>query len=187
MSVKKEMSFLPEDDDINSLSARAIHWLTTVGRYVIVFSELIVICAFISRFWLDRINSDLSESVRQQEAILQTTVDFESQYALLQQRLKVIGNYYQNQPQYKSYLASLVESTPAEITYNKLILKQDPTTSEISANLSLFSFQETSIINFISNLILNPKVASVNVEKIERKPKEAKYLVDLSLVFHKGK
>ena len=187
MSVKKEMSFLPEENDVNSLSARIIRWLTTIGRYVIVFSELIVICAFISRFWLDRTNSDLSESIRQQQAILETTIDFEKEYTALQQRLKVIGDYYQNQPEYKTKLSSLVASTPPGINFDRLSIDRDPITAEVSSNISLYSFQESSIVDFITNLTLNPDIASVNVQKIERKPKEIKYLVDLSLVFNKTK
>ena len=187
MSAKKEMSFLPDENDVNSLSARAIRWITTVGRFVIVFSELIVICAFISRFWLDRINSDLSEAVRQQKAILETTVEFEKEYSSLQQRLKVITDFYKNQPEYKGKILSLVQSTPPEITYNQLSLNNDPITSELSAKISLYSYQESSIVDFISNLRVNPKISQVDVQKIERKPKEAKYLVDLSLVFAKDK
>jgi len=53
MPAKKEISLLPDEENLDSFSARAFRWLTTVGRYVIVFTELIVICAFLSRFWLD--------------------------------------------------------------------------------------------------------------------------------------
>ena len=187
MSVKKEMSFLPEENDVNSFSARTIRWLTTVGRYVIVFSELIVICAFISRFWLDRTNSDLSESIRQQQAILETTVDFETEYTVLQQRLKVISQFYQSQPEYQNKLSTLVASTPPGINYDKLSVAWDPITSKISSSISLYSYQESAIVDFITNLTLNPSVASVDVQKIERKPKETKYLVDLSLVFKNTK
>jgi Tfp pilus assembly protein PilN len=185
MPAKKEISLLPDEENIDSLSARALRWLTTIGRYVIVFTELIVICAFLSRFWLDRINSDLSEVVRQQQAILNSTSNFETEYSELQQRLNVIKSFYQNQPEYQTKIQSLTDSTPLDITYTKLTLTQDPT-STTTANISFSAFQENSIVDFITNLIVNPQIASVNIQTIEKKTRENFYRVDLSLVFVKN-
>ena len=183
MLAKKEMSFLPEEENVNSITARFVRWITTVGRFVIVFTELIVICAFLSRFWLDRTNSDLSEVVRQQKAILESTVDFENDYNQLQKRLKLIKNYYQNQPEYQSCLTTLVESTPAEISYTSLEINRN-STNQIVADINLSAYNESSIVDFITNLFVNPKVSSVDIKVIEKKPKDTKYNVDLSLVFN---
>lgn len=187
MPTKKEMSFLPEEENSNSVTARVINWATTAGRFVIVFTELIVICAFISRFWLDRTNSDLSEVVRQQTAILDSTADFEKEYFLLQKRLKLIGTFYQNQPEYQSKLNSLVESTPNDISYTDLTIGQNPTTNEINATIGLVAYQESSIVNFITNLMVNPKISSVDIKNIEKKPRDTKYSVNLALIFAKDK
>ena len=179
------MSLLPNEENIDSLSARALRWLTTVGRYVIVFTELIVICAFLSRFWLDRLNSDLSEVIRQQQAILDSTSSFTTEYSQLQQRLDTIKSFYQNQPEYQSKIQTLVESTPLDITYTKLTLTQDQTNST-TADISFSAYQEDSIVNFITNLIVNPQIASVNIQTIEKKTRENTYHVDLSLIFGKN-
>ena len=80
MPSKKEISLLPAEENLNTFSARFLKWVTSVGRVVIVFVELIVIGAFLSRFWLDRKNSDLSETLRQQKAILASTQEFEKDY-----------------------------------------------------------------------------------------------------------
>ncbi|MFA5894917.1 MAG: hypothetical protein WC851_04025 [Candidatus Shapirobacteria bacterium] len=185
MPVKKDMSFLPDQEDINSVSARAIRWLTSVGRFVIVFTELIVICAFLSRFWLDRTNSDLSEIVRQQKAILDSTSDFEVQYAQLQKKLTVIKKFYSNQPEYESKISSLVESTPDDINFSSLLISHNPQSNEVTALISLTAYQESSIVSFITNLIANPKISSVDIRTIEKKPNDTKYNINLSLVFSK--
>lgn len=187
MPAKKEMSFLPEEEDINSLSSRILRWLTTVGRFVIVFTELIVISAFLSRFWLDRTNSDLSEVIRQQKAILDSTADFEKEYSLLQKRLKIIKSFYQNQPNYQQKLEELIQSTPEDIFYNSLSITQAPDTKNIRANVNLYAYQETSVVDFITNLLVNPKISTVEINTIEKKPRDNKYIVELSLVFAKDK
>jgi len=182
MPAKKEISLLPDEENLDSFSARVFRWLTTVGRYVIVFTELIVICAFLSRFWLDRINSDLSEVVRQQQAILKSTNGFEIEYSRLQQRLSIIKSFYKDQPEYQSKIQTLTESTPLDITYTNLTLTPDKS-NNIAAAVSFSAYQENSIVNFITNLIVNPNISSVNIDTIEKKTKENIYHVNLSLVF----
>jgi len=187
MIAKKEVSFLPEEDNVNSFSSRAITWLTTVGRLIIVVTELIVICAFLSRFWLDRVNSDLSEVVRQQKAILESTTPFEKEFLSLQKRLKIISNFYHTQPEYEKNLNSLVESTPDDIVYNNLVVSRNPTSNEVSAVINLVSYKESSIVDFITNLMLNPQISTVDIKSIDKKPRDTKYSVNLTLIFAKSK
>ena len=47
MPAKKEISLLPNEENLNTFSARFLRWVTSVGRVVIVFVELIVIGAFL--------------------------------------------------------------------------------------------------------------------------------------------
>lgn len=180
MPPKKEISLLPDSENSNTFSARAIRWVTTVARYVIIFTELIVISAFISRFWLDRKNSDLSEVIRQQKAILESTKDFEVEYSLLQQRLKFIKESNTG-ISYSDKLITLANSTPNEIIFDKVTLGHYD--KGLTANMSVFSYTEDSIVTFATNLILNPQISSVNISKIEKKQKENRYLIEINLVF----
>lgn len=183
MTAKKEVSLLPESENPNSFNARLIKWLTNVGRAIIIITELLVVIAFISRFWLDRRNADLSDIIRQQQAILDTTKDFEKEYSFLQQKLKIIKNFYANQPDYGQKIDSLIQSTPQDIIYNNLSMVSDKTTHKISANLSLIAYNESSIVDFITNLTLNSDIESVNLNQIEKKSRENRYSISISLVF----
>ena len=187
MPAKKEISLLPDEENPNSPSARFLQWITTVGRFVIVFTELIVISAFISRFWLDRKNSDYSDILRQQKAILESTQAFEKEYSLLQQRLKVIKDFYSKTPEYNSKIISLTESTPNDIVYNSLVVENDINRKSIVANIDLTSYREESIVDFITNLTVNENIQIVDVKSIEKKPKENQYSVKLFLVFKPDK
>jgi hypothetical protein len=186
MAIKKEISLLPEAENPNSFGAIFFKWLTTIGRWVIIVTELIVITAFISRFWLDRKNSDLSETVRQQEAILDSTKYFETEFASFQERLATIKSYYANQPEYDQQLLSLIESTPNNLIFDSLSVEKK-STGEITAIASLVAIDEDSIVDFISNLMLNPNIQTVEISKIEKKPKENNYIVSISLIFSKIK
>jgi len=185
MPSKKEISLLPNEENLNSFSARFLKWVTGVGRIVIVFTELIVIGAFLSRFWLDRKNSDLSDTLRQQKAILGSTQEFERDYISLQQRLKFIKNFYKTEPKYVESLNSLIQSIPDGIYFQNISFNTSEKTSIITASVESFSYQEDAIIDFIVNLKLNPDISSVNVQKIEKKTKDSKFYLSITLTFKK--
>lgn len=185
MAIKKEISLLPQAENPNSFSARFFKWLTTVGRWVIIVTELVVVSAFLSRFWLDRKNSDLSEIIRQQEAILTSTKYFEAEYASFQERLKTIKEYYSNQPEYNQHLSSLIDSTPHDLIYNSLTIENDKELKQVTAVASIMAYREDSIVDFISNLMINPGIDTVEINKIEKKPKENTYSLSISIVFNK--
>lgn len=183
MAAKKEISLLPESENPRSFGARFFKWITTTGRVTIIFTELIVISVFISRFWLDRKNSDLSEVSRQKQAILESIAPFETEFVQLQERLTYIKDFYQNQPDYNKQINSLVTSTPQDLFFEKLSVNRDEKTKLTIINTSLIAYREESIVSFITNLMLNPEIDQVNVQKIEKKEKENQYSISLTLLF----
>lgn len=184
MAAKREASLLPDSENINSFTSKAVRWLTTVGRVIIIFTELIVISAFISRFWLDRRNSDISEVLRQQKAILKTTSEFEAQFNSLQKRLNYISQSYKDQPNFSKILSSIVESTPPSIIFKDIAVGSKSAKSpQITAAVSLISLDEQSIISLINNLTLNPDIDAVTVNTIQKKTKDNNYRVEINLAF----
>jgi len=186
MATKKELSLLPESENPRSFGARFFKWLTTTGRVVIVVTELVVISVFISRFWLDRKNSDLSEIVRQKQAILKSTTPFITEFVGLQKRLSYIKDFYSNQPDYSQQINSLVFSTPSDLFYNKISASTDEKTKTTIITTSLSAYKEESIVLFITNLMLNPDIDQVYITKIEKKEKENQYSISLTLNFKKS-
>jgi len=186
MANKKELSLLPDSENPNSFSGQLVKWLTTVGRWIIVITELIVVSAFVSRFWLDRKNSDLSENIRQQQAILESTQEFEKEFNSFQQRLKFIKDFYTNDPKYDQKISLLINSTPQDLIYKSLSLKLDDN-KKVSANASLVAFNEDSIVKFITNLMLNPDIETVKINQIEKKSQENNYSIVFSVTFKDSK
>jgi hypothetical protein len=184
MTPKKEVSLLPESENPNSFNAKLLRWLTTTGRIAIIVTELLVVGAFISRFWLDRKNADLSELIRQQQSILNTTENFEKEFISMQQRLNIIRDSYKNEPDYDQKITSITSSTPQDIIYNTLLLKKDEETKKISASLSLTAYKEESIVDFITNLTLNPDISTVKINRIEKKPQQNNYEISILLTFN---
>ncbi|MDD4026632.1 MAG: hypothetical protein PHO75_00400 [Candidatus Shapirobacteria bacterium] len=183
MAAKKEISLLPESKNPRSFGARFLKWITTTGRVTIILTELIVISVFISRFWLDRKNSDLSEILRQKQAILESVIPFEQEFIGLQQRLTYIKDFYSNQPEYNKQIDSLISSTPQNLFYESLSILKDEKSKSTTINTSLIAYKEEDIVSFITNLMLNPDIDQVDVNRIEKKEKENQYSISLTLFF----
>jgi ACT domain-containing protein len=184
MARKKEISLLPDKDNPNSVIGRILVWVSSVGRYVVVFTELIIIGIFFSRFSLDRANSDISEKVRQKRAMLNSTTEFEKDYGILQSKIQAIKKFYLQDNDYGNKVVYLADRTPSDIVYENLSLKK--TDGKLSANLSLVAYNESSLIDFITNLSLdnqNNPISSIDIKSIEKKSKENKYNVNLQLDF----
>lgn len=183
MAGKKEISLLPDEINKNTLSARFLRWLTTVGRFIVVFTELIVICAFISRFWLDRQNSDLSEAIRQQKAILNSTSEFEKEFTLLQTKLREVRSFESRQIDFPSKIKTVVQSMPPDIYFQDFVISRSELGNFPKVSVSLFTYREQPIVDFITNLSLNPDIAAINVKRIEKKSKDNRYYIDLDVNF----
>ena len=102
---------------------------------------------------------------------------------VLQQRLAYIKDFYSNQPEYSQQIDSLVTSTPQNLFYENLSISKDEKLKSTTINTSLTAYKEEDIVSFITNLMLNPDIDQVNVNKIEKKEKENQYSISLTLFF----
>lgn len=179
MPSKKEISLLVGADDPNSISDKIVFWVSNVLRYIMVFTELIIIIIFLSRFKLDRENTDLSDRIRQQKSIIQVNANFETEYNSLQQKITLIGKLYKEQPDYYSKIVSIIQNTPSDITFNSLSVENK--NSKVVFSLNVFAYQEEAIIDFINQLSQNKQIKSIEVSNIEKKARENKYNINLIL------
>jgi Tfp pilus assembly protein PilN len=174
---KKEISLLPQSENPDSFSSRLINWLTTVGRFIVVFTELIVISAFLSRFYLDRKNSDLSEKIRNNKAILEYSLDFEKDFRLLQQKMQsvsVLDKSNQDLPKLFDQISYLV---PPNVVLNRLNVKENKNLYTLTIAASCYD--QDSLYKFLSRLKTRSGLSRISIEKIEKQPKMN--LLDINL------
>ncbi|MFA6602382.1 MAG: PilN domain-containing protein [Candidatus Shapirobacteria bacterium] len=184
-SRRREISLLPSSENVNSFFSRALNWTTTVGRVIIIFTEMIVITAFLSRFWLDRKNSDLSEVIRQQKAILSTTTDFQQEFKKLQNQLIAIDTLYSDRQDITPYLAQLTQSIPPEVSITNLSYAPDLKTKLPHLTVEFITVSDQALISLIENLSVNPQIESVNIGTIEKKTKDKWFRLNVSIYFKK--
>ena len=163
---KKEISLLPEQNAAEIVAGKFVKCILSVGRYIVIFTELIVIGAFMSRFWLDRKNSDLSEKIRQQKAILTSTQIFEMEFRDFQMRVNKISDGIQEKYLPVEALDLVAASLPTDVLLSDFRYSKEK--EGIKASLKAQIFSEAGLAEFIDRLIDNPSIATVQIGTIEK-------------------
>ena len=88
---QKQINLLPQDEFEKSPVGRILHWAVTTFRTIVIITELIVIIAFLSRFWLDAKNADLNDIIGQNQTVIASYEDFETEFRGVQQRTKIFS------------------------------------------------------------------------------------------------
>lgn len=163
---KKEISLLPEKKLAENMAKRLVNWVLSYGRYIVVFTQLIVIGAFLSRFWLDRTNSDLSQKIRQQKAILASAQDFERQFLSFQRRLLAIDKSFQQAHQPLDPLLVIAQSMPPDVLMSNYSFSEGEDGINVKIKVQIFS--EAGLADFIGRLLNQESVKSLSIGTVEK-------------------
>jgi len=85
------INLLPQDPFYETPLGRVMAWASTVGRYLVIFTEVVVIFSFASRFKLDRDLTDLNAAILQKSFIVDSYGPLESDVRVVQKKLDFLS------------------------------------------------------------------------------------------------
>lgn len=146
MSARKQINLLPQEEFAASTIGRVLIWLLSSFRIIVIITELIVMLAFLSRFWFDAKIADLNDTIKQKQAIILAQADFEKQLKNIQKKTKIFLT-----------MTGGVESPSALLKTVSTYLPNDTTVSAYSftpktVEINGLSPNELSIQQFLVNL-----------------------------------
>ncbi|MBI2031515.1 MAG: hypothetical protein HYT08_02760 [Candidatus Levybacteria bacterium] len=149
----KEISFLD----------KFLTWALTIGRMVVIITEIIALSAFLYRFSLDRQLIDLHSDIRAKEALVSSLKNSEETYRNLQDRLATAAIFSKTGEEEYTIFKDIVSFIPQGMKLDQVSISHDRI--QIDANYQFIS----SLTAFINALKGYPKISSVNINKIENK------------------
>lgn len=149
MPARRIINLLPQDAFASSYVGKFLIFSITIGRYIVVFTELIVILAFLSRFFIDRQISDLNDRIKEQVGVINASREFETNFRFTQARLAAAKTLLGNQFGATSFLDKITPLISADITITRLSL-QDGALALSGSSLSVDGLRQT-IANFQSS------------------------------------
>jgi hypothetical protein len=147
-----------------SVFDKFINWALTIGRLIIIITELIAIAAFLYRFSLDERLANLHSSIKQKQGIVSALKNDESKYRNLQDRISIAGIFSDKGIKINKTIVDIENLIPSQINTNNLIFNKD----QISLGVDIAS--TSSLSDLINSLKNYPGIKSISIDNIENVP-----------------
>ncbi|PIR61565.1 MAG: hypothetical protein COY81_03345 [Candidatus Pacebacteria bacterium CG_4_10_14_0_8_um_filter_43_12] len=154
------INLVPKDPFFHTTLGRTLQWALSAGRYIIIFTELIVIISFAARFTLDRQITNLNSEIVKNQSTIESYGDLEGNFRLAQAKIENVQQIEQD-VNIVDVFERLSEVTPLDVTLTQLSIRTD-SVSIVGRTLS-----QTSFNLLVNNLQLSPRFQNVRVSKVE--------------------
>ena len=175
---EKQINLLPQDKLSETTLGRILIWFLSTFRVLIILVEIIVISAFLSRFWLDAKNSDLSEEIKQKEAQIKAMKTTEEEMRNLQEKTIIINDLNSNQKKASELINKIASRIPLNISLSSINLEPE------KVKLSGLSKDEVSINQLLINLQSEEEFRETSLSQVgqdEEKSQNLKFTIDIPL------
>lgn len=122
---KDDINLLPQKGFETSTAGRVLAWVLSTFRIIVIFTELIVMSAFLLRFWLDAQNSDLGDEIDEKQAVLAASLSSEKEFKDNQKRLGVYKEFTSRKYSYNQVLKEITKSFPGNVFLTSIDLAED--------------------------------------------------------------
>ena len=154
------INLIPKDPFFETILGKTLRWSLSVGRYIVIFTELMVILSFVARFTLDRQLTNLNESIHQKQVAIGSYGDLEQKVRIVQAKTDQFQQIEQ-QTNITDIFPELTRITPTSVQLDELTIKPDKIT------LSGQTLSQESLNTLITNFQLSGKFFNITVDKIE--------------------
>lgn len=157
-----EVNLLPQEEFDSSTKGRILHWLLGAFRYIIIVTELIVVMAFISRFYFDSKLADLNDEIEQKSAYITSQKPLEDNFRQTQTRLNIFGEMSSPSNKVSPILEDVVNRLPSDVSLTQLSIDE-----KNMALIQAETLSDLSIQQFLVNLSSSPNFQNVSLTQVE--------------------
>jgi Tfp pilus assembly protein PilN len=155
-----DVNLMPKDPFFETAIGRSLKWTVSVGRYIVIFTQLVVILSFFARFVLDRQVTDLNVTIDQQKNAIEAYSDLEKNFLFVQAQITDIKQLQQESNLIEVF-PLLNETIPDNVILDTLTIKQNEV---IFTGIAL---SQTSLYVLVNNVKLSPYFTDVSMDLIE--------------------
>ena len=157
---KKTINFFLEDKLEKSPLGKFLKWALNIGRYVITFTELIVIIVFVSRFKLDKDLANIHEEITRLPSPFLSPPELENEVRFLQKRLTAIDKAQKQDLKASLVLKELSKIIPFDVAFSDLEINKN------SILLTGTSLSNIGIATFLSGLKSSSEFEQLDLKSI---------------------
>ena len=170
-----QINLIPVDKFAYSTFGRILTWLMKTFRVLVMVVELVVVVAFLSRFWLDAKNSDLTDEIKAKVSQIQADATFEKEFADTQKKLQIFADLTAGSQNTKEIIKKISSRIPMDIVLSKIAI------SDNKVSLTGTSPLERSIAQYLVNIEALTEFDKTYLSQIKL-DKETGDLIEFTLV-----
>jgi len=156
---QKHINLLPQDEFKDTSLGRVLNWALSSFRIMVIITELIVMSAFLSRFWLDSKNSDLNEEININKAQVMAYSETEDEFRSYQNKISIAKSFYSENSN-TALIKSVSDLIPTDLVLSS-IQKNDE-----GLQIKASSYSERSIAQFLANLGSLKSLTDVDLSQV---------------------
>jgi hypothetical protein len=141
-----------------------LNWVLTVGRLIVIITEIVAVSAFIYRFSLDERLSDIHSAIKQKQNIVSVLKNDEAKYRNLQERIAVAASFLTKNGTPNKTVSDIVGLIPSSIKISNLVINK----KQVSLTITVSSISTLS--NFVDSLKNYSDMKSISIDSIENRP-----------------
>jgi len=158
----KQINLLPQEEFAATPVGRTLTWVLSTFRIIVITTEMFVMFAFLSRFWLDAKLADLNEEIRQKQGIITAFSDFERTFRASQEKLKIVSTAKLQNKNLGLILTEITSTLPVDIVLTSISFGQN------GINISGNAPTEQSVSQFMANMKANEVLKKVSLGPISQ-------------------
>lgn len=170
MVKKQSINLLPREGFDSTIQGRLLAWALSSFRIIVIVTELVVMIAFMSRFFLDAQNADLTEEIQDKQSLISASQSFEKEFRSTQDKLKLYKEVTKSNSKNTNVIDAVVTSLPSDVYLDSIIITGDKV-SVVGISSSAQSIQQ-----LIVNLESKDPVSNVNLGSVGRESIDSQLL-----------
>lgn len=165
-------------------TGEAVHWALTVGRYLVIFTEIVALGAFLVAIWFSKEKNDLKTSIKQKQAeitVLQSCDPkdknkfCEDRFRKIQTQINQVVSLESSQIENNKVLSELLTILPVGIKLESLAIEKNQLT--FSGTLP----SETELQTLIKSINNSTKITGLDVTSLTRENNLLKFTASASI------
>lgn len=165
-----DVNLMPKDPFFETAIGRSLKWSVSVGRYIVIFTQLVVILSFLTRFTLDRQVTDLNVTINQQKMAIESYEDLEKRFLFVQAQITDVKQL-QQEANLIEIFPLLNETIPTNVILDSLTIKPEEVTF---AGIAL---SQTAFDILVRNVQLSPYFEDATIGDIESRGEDLPGLI----------
>lgn len=181
---EEEINLLPQKGFQSSTAGRVLAWILSTFRIIVIVTEIIVMVAFLSRFWFDAQNTNLNEQIQQKKDVLLAYREFEHNFKDVQKRLTIYSDITQNQISGINVAETVKYFLPPDVVATKIA--DEDNKLEITGETSNERSIQQLIVNLNSVSILKD-ISLIGISTQKEDPSVLMFTINSKIIPEKGK